>query len=242
MDPVAIQRAIGSDLSKMSDLEILTLQDAIKRPGAKGGEAMARRIIADQYGIDLDAPPEEWDDLAVGKLQRAAIDARQELGTFKDEVEIPSIKSEEDLQAERAQAVEDLKGQWAEVLPQMKSFNRVTLPGLEEGKSYDFDVPQEFRDGLDEFFEDMIVTGELEPEEETIALIIEQVKKDFIYQNLDKIIKARDADLRTLLTKQTDADLNNTTPPNNQTAPVEGEPLSGAEAHVASRKGRVHKG
>jgi hypothetical protein len=239
MDPVAIQKAVGSDLSKMEDLDVLALLDAVKRPGAKGGEAMAKRIIADQYGIDLDAPREEWDDMAIAKLERAAIDGRHELKTFQNEVELPTIKSEEDLQAERAQALEELKGQWAEALPVMKNFTKITLPGLEEGKTFDFEVPQDFRDGLDDLFEGMIELGELEPDKDTVAALIEQRNKDFIYQNLDKILEARDADLRTLLTKRTDQELNNDTPPNSNTKPQPGQELTGTEQHLAGRKGRV---
>lgn len=241
MDPVAIQKAVGSDLSKMEDLDVLALLDTVKRPGAKGGEVMSKRIIADQYGIDPSEPVEAWDDLAKAKIERAAIDARHELSTFQSEVELPTIKSEEDLEAERAQSIEELKGQWAEVLPIMQNFSKITLPGLEEGKSFEFEVPQEFRDGLGETFEAMIVNGELEPDKETVQLMIEQRNKDFLYQNLEKILEVRDADLRTLSTKQKDDDLNNTTPPNTTTAPASGQEISGTEQHLASQKGRVRK-
>jgi hypothetical protein len=202
---------------------------------------MARKIIADQYGIDLSEPRETWDELAIGKLERAAIDARQDLKTFQDEVELPAIKSEEDLKQERAKFVEDLKGQWAPALPELVNFTKITLPGLEEGQSFEYEVSKEFRDGLGEFFEDMIVNGELDPNPETVKFLMIQREKDFIYQNLDDILTARDANLRSLVTKKTDDELNNTTPANTTTAPTPGEELSGTEEHLARQKGRVKK-
>jgi hypothetical protein len=223
----------------MDDLDILALQDVIKRPGAKGGEAMAKRIIAQEFGIDLNDPREDWDEMAIARLERAAIDARHELKTFQSEVELPTVKSAEDLEIERSKHVEGLKSQWAEVLPSMQKFDKLILPGLEEGQSFEFEVPQEFRDGLGEFYEDMIVNGELEPDKETVNAILEQRNMEFIYKNLDKILASRDATLRSMLAKQTDDTLNNTTPPNSTTKPGEGEKLSGTEQHLAGQKGRV---
>jgi len=238
MDAVAIQKAVTQDISKMSDLDVLALQDVIKHPGAKGGEPMAKRILADDYGVDPSEPAEQWDELSRAKIERKAYEAREELMTFQKEVELPSIKSEEDLKAERAQKAEGLKTQWAPALSKMSEFANVTLPGTEEGATFDFEVPQSFRDGLGEYFESVIVNGGLEPNEDTVKFLIEQRNKDFIYQNLDKILIARDADQASKLQKKTDDELNNTDPANTQTAPASSTELSGTEKFVTGHRGR----
>jgi len=238
MDPVAIQTAITKDISEMSDIDVLALQDVIKRPGISGGESMSKKLLANKYGIDLSEPASEWDELARGALQRDAYDARQELNTFKSEVELPSIKTEEELQAERAKQTEDLKAQWAPVLPKLQAFDKITIPGKEEGQGFEFEVPQEFRDGLGDYFEAMIVNGELQPNEETVKFMMVQREKDFIHQNLSKIYTAIEADLSAKIKSEADALLNNTDPANTQTRTPDGQVIGGTEAHLAKQPGR----
>jgi hypothetical protein len=199
---------------------------------------MAKKILADDYNIDLSEPPEQWDELARGKLQRAAIDARQEIKTFQSEVEMPSIKSEEDLQAERAQAAETLQEEWKPITPKLTSFDKITIPGQEGEEAFEFEVPQSFKDGLGEFFKAMITGGELEPTEETVAFLIGERNKEFIYQNLDKIAASIRASVQTTEEKKTDEELNNTTPPNTSTAPPAPEEMGGTEKHLSGQKGR----
>jgi hypothetical protein len=237
MDPVAIQTAMTKDLDQMTDLDVLALQDVIKRPGLSGGEVTAKKILAADYGVDLEEATEEWDDIAKERIRRAAYDAREEIKTFQSEVELPSAKSDEDLQAERSKELEDLRAQWGTVMPEMQKFDKISIPGKEEGQFFEFEVDQEFKDGLGEYFDIMITNGELEPNEETVQFLREQRNKEFVYQNLDKIIAAHESDLRSKLTQQTDEELNNTTPANTQEAPVGGEEISGAEKHLRGQPG-----
>jgi hypothetical protein len=237
MDPVAIQTAMTKDLDQMTDLDVLALQDVIKRPGLSGGEVTAKKILAADYGVDLEEATEEWDDIAKERIRRAAYDAREEIKTFQSEVELPSAKSDEDLQAERSKELEDLRAQWGTVMPEMQKFDKISIPGKEEGQFFEFEVDQEFKDGLGEYFDIMITNGELEPNEETVQFLREQRNKEFVYQNLDKIIAAHESDLRSKLTQQTDEELNNTTPANTQEAPAGGEEISGAEKHLRGQPG-----
>ncbi len=238
MDAVAIQKAVTQDVSEMSDIDVLALHDTIKRPGARGGEEMAKKILADDYGVDLSEPSSQWDEIARGKIERAAFDARQEIKTFSSEVEMPSAKSEEDRQADRAQAAEALKAEWEPITPKLTSFDKITIPGQEGEEAFEFEVPQSFRDELGGFFEAMITQGELEPTEETISFLIEQRNKEFIYQNLDKIRASIVAAERSAAEERLDRELNNTSPANTNTAPASTEEVGGTEQHLSQQKGR----
>jgi len=237
MDPVSVQKAITGDLSSMSDIDVLALQDAIKHPGAAGGEAMSKKIIAKRYDVDLSEPVDQWDELARAEIQRAAMEARQSLSGFRSEVEIPAVKSEEDVQAERAQRLETLQKSWEPFVAELTSFDKITIPGQEEGQSFEFEVPQSYRDDLGEYFNAMITNGELEPDEETIGYLMQEREKDFIYENLDKILAARDSDMRSRMTEQTDKELNNNDPANTQTQPSKTEGVSGTEEFLGRQPG-----
>lgn len=240
MDAVAIQSAVTRDLTQMGDLEVLALLDVIKHPGAAGGEAMAKRIIADDFGVDSSEPVDQWDEMGRAKVQRAAIDARNELSTFKNEVELPATKSEADLTTERAKAAEDLMTSWNPAFSKLSSgFDKITIPGKEEGQTlFEFEVPQSHRDGLDNYFQDLITKTGIEPGEESVSMLITQRNKDFIYKNIGTILQAFDADLRSKLTEQTDADLNNTDPGNTATKPAEETTESGAETFLSKQPNR----
>ena len=237
MDAVAIQKAIMTDVSKMDDLDVLALQDVIKRPGVAGGEALAKRLIADDLGIDLETPPEEWGELAKGKLTRAAYDARQELGKFQQEVELPTTKSEEDLLAESAQKADAIKKEWEPILPELTKFDKISIPGPEGSQPFEFEVPQSFKDGLGEMFEAMITSGELEANKDTVAFMMEQRNKEFIYQNLGKIREAIEADVRSSVTKKTDEELNNQGEPNSNARPAGEVEVGGTEKFLEGQKG-----
>ena len=237
MDAVAIQKAVLTDLSAMNDLDVLALQEVIKRPGVAGGEAMAKRLIASDLGIDLEAPPEEWDEMAKAKLVRDSYDARQELGKFQQEVELPTTKSEEDLLAEGAQRADTIKKEWEPILPELTKFEKISIPGPEGSQPFEFEVPQEFQDGLGEMFEAMITSGELEANKDTVAFMMEQRNKEFIYQNLGKIREAIEADVRSSVTKKTDEELNNQEEPNSNARPAGEVELGGTEKFLEGQKG-----
>ena len=239
MDPVAIQRAVTRDLTVMSDLDVLALQDTIRHPGAKGGEAMAKRILAEKHGVDLSEPADQWDDMAVAKIEREALEARAQIKDFQGEVELPATKSEEELKVERANQTKELQQKWTPAMTELTGFDKITIPGKEEGQVFEFEVPQSFRDELPEYFNNIIVNAELEPGPETVKFLIKQRNKDFVYQNLDKIREAIEADLTSRLTKQTDAELNNTTPANTQTSPGQPETVGGTEKFLGGHKGRI---
>jgi len=243
MDPLSIQKAVTTDLTKMDDLDVLALKDVIETPGYSGGEAMAKKILADDFGVDLSEPSEQWDELARAKIERAAIKARKELSQFKTEVEIPSVRNEEDLKAERAQKLEDLKTKWRPAISQLSTgFDKITVPGEEPGQvRYEFVVPQSFRDGLPQYFEDIITNGELDPGDEVVADLIVERNKEFIYQNLGKILEAFEKDIRSGVQKQTDQNLNNNEPPNTSTKPDEGTVVSGTEEYIRRQPGRSRR-
>ena len=238
MDAVAIQQAVTKDLSLVSDLDVLALQDVIKHPGVSGGETMSKRILAGKYGIDLSEPIAEWDEVAKAQIERDAFDARREINSFKKEVEIPVVKSEEDIRAARANKAADLQKKWDPVMTQLTKLDKITIPREEEGQVFEFEVPQSFRDELPEYFKTMIISGELEPGEETVKLLIEQRNKEFVYKNLDKIMGSFEADLLSSVQEQTDKELGNTAPANTQTKPPAGEPESGTEAFLGKQLGR----
>ena len=86
----------------------------------------------------------------------------------KANVEIPKIKSQEELQAEVTQKIEGLKQKWNPVLDRMEAADKLQIPGEDGTVLTTFDIPAEWRQTVrNELLENILAAG-LEPTEDTI--------------------------------------------------------------------------
>jgi hypothetical protein len=217
-DPYTLQEIVMSDVSKMSDIDVLVKAQKINHPNI--AENDLRAAIYKKNGIDPDIKPEDWDSVTRAELAMSADDARATLKTLTSGIEFPKAATKEQRDADevialqkRIQATDPLKAEFT-TFDKFKS---------EKGK-IDYDVPADFKAKLPDMFQAMFVDAGLDPTPENKATAMELRDMTFLYQNIDKIIEVKVKEGQTEIQRKLDEALNNTTPPNTKTATDEGSP------------------
>jgi hypothetical protein len=198
-DPAMVAKLFGSDLSQASDFDVLTWMTMLDNPGLKGGEAGARELVADLYGIDDPSNLSDLDTMTLNKLMVSASKERQRLDELKQGVQLPEKKDYSSLLEQRKQEAaeqqEKLSSSWQTVASAVvKEFPDIVIS--DEGKD-GAEATEVFRysvgkDMTEEFVapivESMIKAGV--PVDQTSAVALgTAIQKEYVYQNMDKIVK-----------------------------------------------------
>jgi hypothetical protein len=217
-DPYTLQEIVMSDVSKMSDIDVLVKAQKINHPNI--AESDLKAAIFKKNGIDPDIKPEEWDSVTRAELAMSADDARATLKTLTSGIEFPKAATKEQREADAAQALQKRIQATDPLKTEFTTFDKFKS---EKGK-IDYDVPADFKAKLPDMFQAMFIDAGLEPTPENKATAMELRDMTFLYQNIDKIIEVKVKEGQTEIQKKLDEALNNTKPPNTATATDEGSP------------------
>ena len=215
-DPYTLQEIVMSDVSKMSDIDVLVKAQKINHPNI--AENDLRAAIYKKNGIDPDIKPEDWDSVTRAELAMSADDARATLKTLTSGIEFPKAATKEQRDADAAQALQKRIQATDPLKTEFTTFDK-----FKKG-SIDYDVPADFKTKLPDMFQAMFIDAGLEPTPENKATAMELRDMTFLYQNIDKIIEVKVKEGQTEIQKKLDEALNNTKPPNTATATDNGSP------------------
>ena len=217
-DPNILNKVITSDLTKVSDLDVLIDDVLLSTPGFKGDRERARAVLYKRYGIDAEDSPENWEQVTQDLILMDADSKRREFRELADKVEKPKVVTPEEKAAALAQQKADLKASWKEPISRMAQYEKEAITDAEGNTIMEFDVPKEYRSGIKDYLESMVDNG-LSLNKENLQFAEYDIRKTMVYENLPKILAAYKGQLESEWQKAKDTEEGNTTPPNTQTAP-----------------------
>ena len=218
-DPVLIEKVITSDLSKVSDFELLVDEFLLDNPGFGGDRTRAANVLIKKHGIDPEEKPEEWDSVTKDELMVDANRARERFKGLADKVELPTVVKPEDRAAAQAQQEEELKTSWKEPIGRISEYKEETIKDDDGNVMLKFTVPDDFKSSIGKEVEAMVTSSGIPVNEDSLKFIEATIRKEMIFQNLPKILKVYGSDLESQWQKKKDEEEGNATPPNKQTAP-----------------------
>jgi hypothetical protein len=218
-DPSVIEKIVTSDLSRMDKVELLAHRLLFDSPDIEGGLEGAKEAVLDQIGVEQGSKPEEWDRVTKNKLTVRASQAKRELEEIQKGVEIPKVKTEADLQAEVAAHQEGLKKVWTPFLDKMEAIDKLQIPAEDGTVLTTIDIPSEWRQAMRAELNNMILSGGIEPNEDSIRQLNEVREMRFIHANLPKLYTIWKNQIESKAIEERDKLLNNTEPPNTSENP-----------------------
>lgn len=227
LNPAVLNKIVGTDLSEMSDVEVLILGKQVANPNIIGGDAGAREMIYQQLNVDPEENPADWSQYTKNLVAENALAMRKELTKIKD-VEVPEAVDFEAQRATRleqaAQTKEQLKTSWTPVATEMvDGFNNLNLSReTEEGKSevyFSYDIDPEFKAAATDLVVGYLVDTGKEPSKENIQEAGQYVQDLFVRKNMNNIVQAYGKDVEAKLIEKYNIEQDNPKPPNAQEAP-----------------------
>jgi hypothetical protein len=209
-DAETLRQIVMSDVSKMSDIDVLVKAQKINHPTI--AESDLKAAIYRKHGIDPDTKPEEWDSVTRAELAMSADDARANIKTLTSGIEFPKAVTKEQRDADAAQA---LQKRIQETNPLKADF--LAFDKFKRG-TIDYDVPADYKEKLPDMFQAMFIDAGMEPTKENFQTAIELRDATFLYQNFDKILEVAVKAGQVEVQKKLDEALHNTQPPNTATA------------------------
>lgn len=218
-DPMAIERLVTTDLSRMDKVELLAQKMLLDTPDIDGGLDGAKEAVLAQMGVEQGSKPEEWDRITKNRLTVEAGKARKELEEFQRSIEIPKVKTEDDVKAEIAAHQDGLRKAWTPFLDKMEAIDKLQIPSEDGTVLATIDIPEQLRKEMrSELIDDIIASG-VEPTEDAIRHFNAIREQRFIHKNLPKLYKILENQWLSKSIEERDRLLNNTQPPNNAVKP-----------------------
>lgn len=230
LNPALLNKIVGTDLSALSDMDVLTLGKMVANPNIRGGEPGAKDLIYRQLGVDPDLESTEWDLTTQNVVAEAALNARRELSKLKD-IEVPELADFEAQRTQReqqaAQTKEQLKNSWDTVAKEMVGgFDSLKLQRqLEDGKSeiyFSYEVDEKFKGEATDLVVGYLTDRGMEPSKENVTEA-QQYVQDLFWRNYgNEIVQAYGRDVEAKLIEKHNIEQDNPKPPNEAEAPEGG--------------------
>ena len=198
-DPSAVAKLFATDISKMSDFDLLVWAEMLNTPDMEGGEAGARELIADNYGIDDSGNLSDLDSLTRNKMRRDARKERESINKMKEEIQLPEKRDYASLMDEKKKSAEEAKANLNSAWQDISSRVIAEFPDIvindkdENGETTEYfrysigkDLNQE---AISDVINGMVELG-VPVNEESVRELGREIQKDFISSNLAKIVKA----------------------------------------------------
>jgi hypothetical protein len=210
--PSVLQEIVSRDTKGVADVEVLVKNKLLETPDLIGGESGARELVYNELGIDGDTPEAEWTNLTKNKIKTQAKDIRMSWDELKSKVELPKVLTADEIALSRKQKLQATLEAAKPAIDQFSKFDHFTEE-IEEGKTFDFIVPDEYKQSLPDMIKAAIEAG-IEPTAENMAVLHEQKEALMLRRNFKQIYKIIEADVETKLKAEEDKRNGNIPPPN----------------------------
>jgi len=207
-DPFMLQEVAMSDLSKMSDLDVIAKEQKIDLPNISLDD-LKQAIISE---INGETPPEEWTSVDKARLAVRAARAKENIRNLLSGIELPKTVTKEEREALQAKALED-KVNTAK--PFKEIFNKFDEYVNEDFK---FVVPDEFKTGLSDMFDNMFIKGGLDINQQNLATAELLKKALFMEEYFPQMKAVIEKQAKASIQEKTDEELDNIIPPNTATS------------------------
>jgi len=221
-------RLFSSDLSKLSDLEVLAQYEMFNND-VEGGEAGAKELVEQQYGLDPETEPKDWSTLTRNQLKKAANFVRQEIKETKESFKLPEKidlegkrKSEQEALATRTESITKA---WEEVIPKvLTEINEIEITTLDkDGKSESlmkYAIDDESKKELGEEAKNILIANNQDVNAESGKFVDRYIKDQYLLRNIDKIIKLTRQEAIDLVDKAKDEETHNAAPITTEVKPT----------------------
>jgi hypothetical protein len=199
-----------TDVDKMSDIEVLARERKMR--GSKSSLDNIKAVIIKELGVDPEQKPEEWDSLVTTELEMKATDARERIRQLLQGIELPKTVTQEEREALQAKALEEKVKAIAPIKEIFKKFDKF------QSGDFEFVPPDEYKSKLEDVFNGMFINSGLEVNEENLATAETLKRALFVDEYFPKMLELHEKLIRTKVKEETEALLNNTTPPNTAAA------------------------
>lgn len=201
-NPDVLQKIVDG-VDDLDDLTVLAYNYLLDDPQFPGGlPAMVDHLKRKYYGEDYDES--EIDDFTKRQIRIDASNARKSLKDFAN-IDVPKLMTAEERQKQYEQWVSDLREKWSpiEVIP-------AKYEGEIAGKKFEF----KYDDDLKEYADVFISASGMEPTEENVSIVREEIAKEAFWRNKEKILEAFANQVKSEVLKKADAEVGNDKPPN----------------------------
>jgi hypothetical protein len=209
-DPYLLQEIAMQDVSKMDDLEAVAKEQKINFPHLKLEDL--KKAIASELGLDPETKPEEWDSVVKTRLAIKGAQAKENIKNLLKGIEVPKTATKEEREQALATARQEVEKAIAPVRDRFNKFDKYT------NGDFDFDVPTEFKDKVDNIFKGMFLDSGLAVNEQNLATAELFKRAMFVEEYFPKIREVLVAQGYTKHKEEVEKLLNNDQPPNTTTA------------------------
>ena len=228
-DPAMVARLFSTDLSQANDFDILTWMTMLDNPNLDGGEAGARELVADLYGVDDPSDLTGLDTLTKNKLRINASKEKGRLNDMKSGIELPEKKDYssviEQRKAEQAEKLDKAKQGWKTVSDAVtKEFPDLVIKDVDkdgnETEAFRYSVGKDLTEEMiAPLVESFAQTG-VPINEQSAQALGQAIQKEFIFNNVDKIIRQAVKDAVATKEEEVLDDQHNPGRPNDGERPV----------------------
>jgi len=209
-----VGRLMNSDLSELSDKDVLKLNDLIKTKGTFD-DRIVEMDIEDRYGLnvkkeDLDSDELQAYQVKEYRLKKDADVARDELKKLTN-VELPEFQDpiglkNADKEAQEA-AFNETKDKWGEFANDfVEKFEKINIPYKVDDNqeaNFEFAVDDKFKKAIAENLPVYAaLMGKDITKEDDKKSVITQVQKDYVWDNISNIVRNIHEDTVTKMTQE----------------------------------------
>ena len=230
-DPFILQEVAMLDLNKMTDLEVLAREAKINNPNLNLEDI--KQVIMDD--IKPETPIEDWTSTDKTKLAVRAGNARANLKSLLQGIDVPKTVTKEEREAVAQKALEDKK---KAAQPLKEAF--VKFDTYKNGE-FEFKPSEDFKSQLGDMFDNMFIRGGLELNEENMKTANLLKNALFLEEHFEDIKSVIEKQAKASVQEKTDEELDNKEPPNTATAaeqPTTEEKLPGIGDFFQANKRR----
>lgn len=227
-----INRIATANLDELSDKDVLKFNELLNTRGTFD-DKIVELSIEEMYGLNVNK--EDMSDDEVRSLQikeyrmkkdaeSARVDIQKLLTVDKPEFKDPTVLKQERDTANQ-EAFDKSKEAWEGFTKNFveKDFTKFNINYQDgnEKKTFEFDVDAAFSDIVRKNLPAMAAANKKDLNNETdVAFLVEQVQKDFLWVNKDKILKNAIEDVRSKMTKEEIDKYHNPTTVKKDEAPI----------------------
>lgn len=217
-------KLMNTDTDKLEDIDVMVMKEVIDKPVLMGQEERVRKMFERSYNLDPDQV--EVDDLEINKLklQADAATARKALAETKEGVKLPEETPPQESGAQQRTPEEKkaLEKGWKNVTDKIGQEWKA-FPLMAEGSKdpiINFEVPQDVKQNLLKRAYEFSTENGIELNKENVQEVFGMMQRDFLVENLPKILHAVSEKVRGMTAEEYDkiyhnpsVEVNNDSPP-----------------------------
>jgi len=194
-DASVAYRLFSTDLSEVSDRDIIAYNLMLDNPNLEGGLNGALAIVDDKFGLEEDS---ELDSITKNKMMIEANSARSNINTVKSGIKLPEKVDLDSMAQQRRESLEtqktNLSKGWNDIASEaVKSIDDIVITDTVDGnetEAFRFSLAKDFpKEEVETVVQRMVDSG-VEINKENTSAMMQILRERAIAKNIDKITRA----------------------------------------------------